>query len=60
VLSRFWRSFPGITVRLHEFQRDAIEQSLVEGSVDAAIMLVSNLHDRAQHPLLLLEVSAPL
>ncbi|QIG92843.1 MULTISPECIES: LysR substrate-binding domain-containing protein [unclassified Bradyrhizobium] len=46
LLSRFWRSFPGITVRLHEFQRDAIEQSLVKGSVDAAIMLVSNLHDR--------------
>src|SRR5215471_99347 len=46
LLSRFWRSFPGITVRLHEFQRDAIEQSLVGGSVDAAVMLVSNLHDR--------------
>jgi DNA-binding transcriptional LysR family regulator len=46
LLSRFWRSFPGITVRLHEFPRDAIEQSLVKGSVDAAIMLVSNLHDR--------------
>ena len=46
LLARFWRSFPGITVRLHEFQRDAIEQSLVKGSVDAAIMLVSNLHDR--------------
>ena len=46
LLSRFWRSFPAITVRLHEFQRDAIEQSLVSSSVDAAIMLVSNLHDR--------------
>src|SRR5258705_5316749 len=46
LLSRFWRAFPGITVRLHEFQRDAIEQSLVSGSVDVAVMLVSNLHDR--------------
>jgi DNA-binding transcriptional LysR family regulator len=46
LLSRFWRAFPGITVRLHEFQRDAIEQSLISGSVDAAVMLVSNLHDR--------------
>lgn len=46
LLSRFWRSFPGITVRLHEFERDAIEQSLMGGSVDAAVMLVSNLHDR--------------
>jgi len=56
LLSRFWRSFPGITVRLHEFQRDAIEQSLVRGSVDAAIMLVSNLHDRRSiHSRLLLK-----
>ena len=47
VLSRFWRSFPGITVRLHEFERDAIKQSLMSGSVDAAVMLVSNLHDRS-------------
>jgi DNA-binding transcriptional LysR family regulator len=47
VLSRFWRSFPGITVRLHEFERDAIEHSLISGSVDAAVMLVSNLHDRS-------------
>jgi len=48
LLSRFWRSFPGITVRLHEFERDAIEQSLMSGSVDAAVMLVSNLHDRSR------------
>jgi DNA-binding transcriptional LysR family regulator len=33
-------------VRLHEFERDAIEHSLMSGSVDAAVMLVSNLHDR--------------
>jgi DNA-binding transcriptional LysR family regulator len=45
LLSRFWRAFPGITVRLHEFERDAIEHSLMSGSVDAAVMLVSNLHD---------------
>ena len=48
VLSRFWRSFPGITVRLHEYERDVIEQSLMSGSVDAAVMLVSNLHDRSR------------
>jgi DNA-binding transcriptional LysR family regulator len=47
LLTRFWRSFPGITVRLHEFERDAIEFSLTSGSVDAAVMLVSNLHDRS-------------
>lgn len=47
LLSRFWRAFPGITVRLHEYDRDAIEFSLVNGRVDVAVMLVSNLHDRA-------------
>jgi hypothetical protein len=41
LLSRFWRAFPGITVRLHEFERDAIGHSLMSGSVDAAVMLVS-------------------
>jgi DNA-binding transcriptional LysR family regulator len=46
LLSRFWRAFPGITVRLHEYDRDAIESSLVKGRVDVAVMLVSNLHDR--------------
>ncbi len=46
LLARFWRAFPGITVRLHEYERDAIEHSLMSGSVDAAVMLVSNLHDR--------------
>jgi DNA-binding transcriptional LysR family regulator len=46
LLSRFWRAFPGVTVRLHEYERDAIEFSLINGSVDAAVMLVSNLHDR--------------
>src|SRR5258705_3048618 len=55
LLSRFWRAFPGITVRLHEFARDDIEHSLVSGSVDAAVMLVSNLHDRGSiHSRLLL------
>ncbi|WP_257168131.1 LysR substrate-binding domain-containing protein [Bradyrhizobium sp. SRS-191] len=46
LLSRFWRAFPGVTVRLHEYERDAIEFSLVKGRVDVAVMLVSNLHDR--------------
>jgi DNA-binding transcriptional LysR family regulator len=46
LLSRFWRAFPGITVRLHEFERDAIEHCLMSDTVDAAVMLVSNLHDR--------------
>ena len=47
LLSRFWRAFPAITVRLHEYERHAIEYSLMNGSVDAAVMLVSNLHDRS-------------
>lgn len=46
LLSRFWRAFPSITVRLHENERDAIEFGLVNGRVDVAVMLVSNLHDR--------------
>src|SRR5260370_19743483 len=46
LLSRFWRAFPGITVRLHEFERDAIQHNLMSASVDASVMLVSNLHDR--------------
>jgi DNA-binding transcriptional LysR family regulator len=46
LLSRFWRAFPGITMRLHEFERDAIEHSIMSGSVDAAVLPVSNLHDR--------------
>ena len=33
-------------MRLHEFERDASEHSLMSCSVDAADMLVSNLHDR--------------
>jgi DNA-binding transcriptional LysR family regulator len=43
---RLLASLSGITVRLHEFERDAIEHSLRSGIVDVAVMLVSNLHDR--------------
>ncbi len=48
LLSRFRRSFPGVTVRMQELPRDDIEQRLVEGHLDIAVMLVSNLRNEAQ------------
>jgi DNA-binding transcriptional LysR family regulator len=44
-LARFRRLFPGIEPRLRELDRADIERGLVEGSVDLAVMLVSNLRD---------------
>ncbi|GGC80916.1 LysR family transcriptional regulator [Chelatococcus reniformis] len=53
--ARFARSFPNVTVQLYEAPRDVIEQALLDGALDIAVMLVSNLaaRDRLQaEPLL--------
>ncbi len=44
-LMRFRRAHPGIELELREMPRTAIEPRLAEGSVDLAVMLVSNLAD---------------
>ncbi|MFO1061608.1 MAG: LysR substrate-binding domain-containing protein, partial [Dongiaceae bacterium] len=46
-LARFRRLFPGIEPRLFELDRAEIERGLVEGGIDLAVMLVSNLRDGA-------------
>jgi len=48
ILARFQRTFPGVTVRLHELPRDQIEPRIVTGELDLAVMLVSNLQNVAQ------------
>ena len=45
ILARFARVFPGITIRMREIPRDEIERGLVDGTLDLAVMLVSNLHN---------------
>jgi DNA-binding transcriptional LysR family regulator len=42
----FRRSYPGITLELSEQPRPAIEQALVAGGLDLAVMLTSNLGNR--------------
>lgn len=44
--ARFSRSYPGIALKMFERPRDEIEQNLVEGKLDIAVILVSNLSDR--------------
>ncbi len=44
--TRFTRSHPRIKAELHELPRDAVEGGLRDGSLDLAVMLVSNLQDR--------------
>lgn len=44
---RFRASFPGITIELFEAPRDVLERALVDGALDLAVMLVSNLSDDA-------------
>jgi DNA-binding transcriptional LysR family regulator len=46
--TRFTRSHPRIKAELHELPRDALEGGLRDGSLDLAVMLVSNLQDRKQ------------
>lgn len=43
--ARFLRNYPRISVDLRELPREAIEEGLVDGSLDIAVMLVSNLAD---------------
>ncbi len=44
--ARFVRSYPRMKAELHELPRDAIEGGLNDGSLDLAVMLVSNLQDK--------------
>jgi DNA-binding transcriptional LysR family regulator len=44
--SRFARNYPEIRVQLYELPRTAIEVGLKDGTLDIAVMLVSNLQDR--------------
>lgn len=44
-LARFKRTFPGIKVNLLEYPRDRIELMLMEGTLDLAVMLVSNVNN---------------
>ncbi len=46
ILARFQRVFPGIDVRLHEIGRPEIEQRILDGDLDIAVILVSNLENR--------------
>jgi DNA-binding transcriptional LysR family regulator len=45
ILARFVRAFPGITVRMQELPRSEIESGIVNGGLDIAVMLVSNLEN---------------
>ena len=44
--ARFQASFPGVEVELWEAPRDVLERALIDGALDLAVMLVSNLADR--------------
>lgn len=44
--ARFTRSYPRIRAEIYELPRNAIEGGLTDGSLDLAVMLVSNLQDR--------------
>lgn len=44
--TRFVRSYPRMRAELYELPRDAIESGLNDGSLDLAVMLVSNLRDK--------------
>jgi DNA-binding transcriptional LysR family regulator len=46
-LARFQRSFPAITVEMQEAPRPAVERALIEGSLDTAVILTSNLENVA-------------
>ena len=44
--ARFVRSHPRIRIELYEASRSAIEQALLDGALDIAVILTSNLADR--------------
>jgi DNA-binding transcriptional LysR family regulator len=45
--ARFARTYPRIHLDMREMQREDIEDGLLTGRIDAAVMLVSNLTDRS-------------
>lgn len=45
LLARFSRAFPHVKVKLFENSRDEIEKMLIEGKLDLAILLVSNVNN---------------
>ncbi|HYE01158.1 MAG TPA: LysR family transcriptional regulator [Alphaproteobacteria bacterium] len=47
LLARFRRVFPDVAVRVVEEERPYVEHLMVNGELDLAVMLVSNLEDRA-------------
>ena len=47
-LTRFRRAYPDIEVEMMELPRGEIEKGIVSGSVDIAVMLVSNLANMAE------------
>jgi DNA-binding transcriptional LysR family regulator len=46
LLERFRSTFPQVEVRVVEDQRDYIEHLLVNGELDAAVFIVSNVQNR--------------
>lgn len=48
ILARFQRVFPGVEVRLHEMPRGEIERGILDGDLDIAVILVSNLENQAE------------
>lgn len=48
IMSRFRRVFPRVSVRMKEISRDEIEHRIVDGRLDIAVMLVSNLGNEAE------------
>lgn len=47
-LARFARSYPGVAVEMHEAPRPAIEEDLLAGRLDIAVLLTSNLENQAE------------
>ena len=48
ILARFIRAFPNVSVKLVEGERERIEQAIVSGQLDLAVLLVSNLRNAAE------------
>ncbi|MEJ2641777.1 MAG: LysR family transcriptional regulator [Desulfosarcinaceae bacterium] len=48
-LARFRRAFPQIRIKLLEYPRDRIEIMLMEGKLDLAVLLVSNVNNENLH-----------
>lgn len=46
--ARFARSYPGVAIEMREAPRPAIEEDLLAGRLDIAVLLTSNLQNQAQ------------